>query len=184
MGPARDCKLRASMTGCRPGLPVFREKTSAANRQPKPNLALPVSFPPFTRQLSTLRTAKMLFSVSRASVRRIPDGPGDGRPALCVAWCCPVLQQSGFSLFRAGPLTPASANTEPPGRRRSLPTCWPQLRSDEDIPQPHGLAKRYVESSTLFLSPRRHHTCSHPSPGAAGRWIGVEELLERAGLWR
>lgn len=91
----------------------------------------------------------MLFSVSRASVRRPPDGPGDG-PCPSATWCSPV-QEGGFSELSAN--TRVCNHTEPPGRRRSLPTCWPQLRSDEDLPQPHGLAKRYVEQHPALFPP-------------------------------
>lgn len=92
------CKLRGKKDGGRhPSWPSdFLEKTSAANHNPNPTSPSP-SLPPPTRQLSTPRTAKMLFSVSRASVRRPPDEPGDGRPPIREGCCCPVLQQSGFS---------------------------------------------------------------------------------------
>lgn len=97
--PRLACKLRTSMMMGRVPLLAFRffekrpQQPTANPDQPRP----PRLFPPFTRQLSTPRTAKMLFSVSRASVRRFPDEPGDGRPARSLTWCCPVLQQSGFS---------------------------------------------------------------------------------------
>lgn len=73
----------------------------ATQTQPRP----PRLFPPFTRQLSTPRTAKMLFSVSRASVRRLPDEPGDGRPPVRDGVLLPRAAAKWF--FRAGPLTPA-----------------------------------------------------------------------------
>lgn len=79
-------------------------------------------------------------------------------------------------VFAELPLTPAFANhTEPPGRRRSLPTCWPQLRSDEDFPQPHRLAKRYVRAVPLSF-PFVITRVRTPVSRAAGGWIGVEEL--------
>lgn len=169
----------------RSSLAIIGDGTGAASdflkrpQQPtrNPNPTRPPASLPLTRQLSTPRTAKMLFSVSRASVRRPPDGPGDG-PCPFATWCSPV-QEGGFSELSAN--TRVCNHTEPPGRRRSLPTCWPQLRSDEDLPQPHGLAKRYVEQRPALFPPFVITRVRTPVPGAAGRWIGGGGAFDRAG---
>lgn len=110
----------------------------------------------------------MLFSVSRSSVRLSADDDFlSGCPGLVVLVPRgPAVVRSPFELTLTFP-----ANVEPPGCRRRLQNGWPQLCSDEDLPQPYGLAKRYVDWII-----RTTHARYPRSESSGWRRIGEEVL--------
>lgn len=129
---------------------------------------------PLTRQLSTPEQPRCSSPSPELPYVDFLMSPAMGATLpLRDVVACPV-QQSAFCRARR-PLTPAFAITQ----SRQAVAAVSRLAGRNSVQMRTFLNPTVSRRGTFqhfhVLSPPRYHTCSHPSPGAAGGWIGVEE---------